>query len=317
MRFRKRLIAAGLLAAALVPAASTPAAAAPTLSNTLCGWLPLTAGATGRNVTSAQFLLAAAGELPATAQPTGSYDAATVRAVKFLQFHHQIKIDGVLGPSTWDALAVTVGKTSDGPAVKAVQVELGLAVTGTYDSATEQAIKTFQADPAIDLPADGVVEGRTWRELVERGTDSVCSWPIRKEGASDASVSAAQFLLTAAGASIPAAGDGKFGPETTAALKTFQAAHGLPADGTLNAHTWDALLVTVRSNDTGDAVKAVQEELLNNGYEVFESPGIDAGTGVYDAGTEAVVKRFQTHFDLAVTGVVDAATWRTLAATGT
>ncbi|WP_279581143.1 peptidoglycan-binding domain-containing protein [Fodinicola feengrottensis] len=91
----------------------------------------------------------------------------------------------------------------------------------------------------------------------------------------------------------------------------------MPADGTLNAHTWDALLVTVRSNDTGDAVKAVQEELLNNGYEVFESPGIDAGTGVYDAGTEAVVKRFQTHFDLAVTGVVDAATWRTLAATGT
>jgi hypothetical protein len=36
--------------------------------------------------------------------------------------------------------------------------------------------------------------------------------------------------------------DGDYGPATTSAVQQFQAAHGLPVTGTLDAETWDALL---------------------------------------------------------------------------
>ena len=50
----------------------------------------------------------------------------------------------------------------------------------------------------------------------------------------------AQEHLVAAGARIGV--DGAFGPETKAAVKAFQSAHGLPASGLIDTPTWTALL---------------------------------------------------------------------------
>ena len=57
--------------------------------------------------------------------------------------------------------------------------------------------------------------------------------------ASNASVKAAQEALIRNGASLKA--DGKMGPKTAAAVKSFQKSHGLKATGKLDAKTKSAL----------------------------------------------------------------------------
>lgn len=64
---------------------------------------------------------------------------------------------------------------------------------------------------------------------------------IRK-GSKGAEVKQAQELLMAAGYALPKYGaDGDFGSETVTAVKDFQRAHGLEADGIIGTQTWAAL----------------------------------------------------------------------------
>lgn len=60
--------------------------------------------------------------------------------------------------------------------------------------------------------------------------------PVLAEGAKGASVEAAQKLL--GGLAV----DGDFGPLTADRVRTFQAEHGLAADGIIGLHTWGGLL---------------------------------------------------------------------------
>ncbi|MEU1286978.1 peptidoglycan-binding domain-containing protein [Kitasatospora sp. NPDC005856] len=61
-----------------------------------------------------------------------------------------------------------------------------------------------------------------------------------REGMRGDAVSALQRRLDAHGHRV--AVDGVFGPETTAAVKAFQRAHGLKADGIVGPATWTGLL---------------------------------------------------------------------------
>jgi hypothetical protein len=69
----------------------------------------------------------------------------------------------------------------------------------------------------------------------------------------------AQQHLVGAGARIPI--DGDYGASTVAAVKAFQAAHGLPVSGQLNGRTWDVLLrykpKAVRWKEKGNVLYAV------------------------------------------------------------
>ncbi|MGW3951669.1 peptidoglycan-binding protein [Streptomyces sp. NPDC004752] len=93
---------------------------------------------------------------------------------------------------------------------------------------TEAKVKAFQS--ANGLTADGVVGPATWAKLVT----------TVQRGSSGDAVRALQKQLTTQGNSLSI--DGSFGPATEAAVKSFQQAKGLTADGSVGLSTWAALL---------------------------------------------------------------------------
>lgn len=68
--------------------------------------------------------------------------------------------------------------------------------------------------------------------------------PVIQEGDAGGAVLSLQTLLVHKWAIScgPSGADGEFGPDTAAAVKIFQAAHGLDADGVCGDNTWKSLL---------------------------------------------------------------------------
>lgn len=83
--------------------------------------------------------------------------------------------------------------------------------------------------PALATPAE-----HDWTSEV------IMNLPTLKQGANGQHVRNLQGLLVANGQSVVA--DGDFGPKTAAAVKRFQKAAGLSADGIVGPKTWRALL---------------------------------------------------------------------------
>ncbi|WP_255951045.1 peptidoglycan recognition protein family protein [Streptomyces odontomachi] len=135
------------------------------------------------------------------------------------------------GGRVWPSL----GQGTDGENVRALQYLLtqtgrSLGVDGDFGPATASAVEDFQK--AAGLTVDGVAGATTWELLV----------PPRRNGSSGAAVTAAQRLLNLHGSSLTA--DGVFGSLTASAVKAFQTAGGLPADGVVASNTWSRLLAT-------------------------------------------------------------------------
>ena len=113
---------------------------------------------------------------------------------------------------------------------------------GSFGPRTGVAVKAFQQSRG--LPADGVVGPKTWSALDKVGASSGGSGPVLREGAKGEPVRALQNRLNTLGYKVGTA-DGSFGPKTDAAVKAFQKAHGLPADGVVGPKTWDKLGIKV------------------------------------------------------------------------
>ncbi|ATB29681.1 peptidoglycan-binding protein [Melittangium boletus] len=143
-------------------------------------------------------------------------------------------------------------------------------------------------------------------------TTAAASNPVLREGAKGASVTALQNKLKAAGFN-PGAVDGAFGPKTAAAVKAFQKARGLEADGIVGPKTWSALNSvgassggsgpTLKKGATGEAVRALQNRLNALGHNV------GAADGAFGPKTEAAVKSFQRAHGLTADGIVGPKTW--------
>lgn len=107
------------------------------------------------------------------------------------------------------------------------------AVDGQFGSGTAAAVKAFQS--SVGLSADGIVGSRTWTALLSvGGTGTVTS------GSTGEGVKRVQRALTARLGRVVGV-DGSFGPTTTQAVKDYQSAVGLTADGVVGAKTWQAL----------------------------------------------------------------------------
>ena len=94
--------------------------------------------------------------------------------------------------------------------------------------------------------------------------------------------------------------DGKFGPGTETALKSWQREHGLSTDGIAGPDTFVAMglweLILLKSGTKGDAVKKLQERL-----------GLTAD-GRFGANTEKAVRDYQTRNGLTADGIAGPAT---------
>ena len=226
---------------------------------------------------------------------------------------------------------------------------------GVFGAATEASVKAFQKH--FNLTADGVVGRSTWykisyiyvsvkklAELTSEGEKPTGSQdtitgsgypgtPLRR-GDTGASVEQVQFWLQQLAEFDPdlkdLAVDGIFGAGTEAAVKAFQTANGLTADGVVGRMTWDAiwdqyqsLESDINSSDNGypgsplrlgsrgDAVRKVQFwlRIAATNYSSIPSPAVD---GIFGSATEAAVKAFQREFGLTAGGVVGPATWQKL-----
>ncbi len=136
----------------------------------------------------------------------------------------------------------------------------------------------------------------------ERYVSEAPAWPVVKKGDNSLNTKAIQYFLKYRGYSV--AIDGVFGTDTESAVKSFQSANGLTADGIVGQATWSKLIVTVQYGNNNLAVKCLQDLLKNKfGYSLT----ID---GVFGSGTLNAVKSFQSSRGLTADGIVGPTTWQ-------
>ena len=117
-----------------------------------------------------------------------------------------------------------------------------VTVDGRCGAATAKAVQESQL--RNNLKADGKVGPLTWNALHTKfaaandGTERYPGIAI-KSGQTGAAVQSAQRQLNRKGAALNA--DGRFGSKTTSAVRSFQKANSLPADGVIGPDTWSAL----------------------------------------------------------------------------
>jgi Putative peptidoglycan binding domain len=129
------------------------------------------------------------------------------------------------------------------------------------------------------------------------------NWPLEQAGSTGENVGSVQYLLNDHGSAL--AVDGDFGPQTSAAVRAFQASSGLAADGIVGSQTWPALIVQLSSGSSGDAVRAVQSQ-------IHSRSGWLAIDGILGAETESAIRFFQEDIGLSVDGIVGPLTWNAL-----
>jgi peptidoglycan hydrolase-like protein with peptidoglycan-binding domain len=132
--------------------------------------------------------------------------------------------------------------------------------------------------------------------------------PNLQKGSTDPAVRDLQEALKALGYD-PGPVDGVFGAMTEAAVKAFQQAKGITADGIVGKITWinideaDQSEPVLKIGSTGLPVRRAQKRMSLVGYDVG---GVD---GRYGTRTEVAVKNLQQQRGLAVDGVVGPETW--------
>lgn len=141
---------------------------------------------------------------------------------------------------------------SKASSVKTAQSLLGVEKTGVFNSATWTAVKAYQLKH--DLPRTGALDVPTWSSLkpadittdVSKGYGRTAAGTYGLENYAQTTLAehntGKSVLFAQVALGIPVRDrNGYFGPVTTAAVKKFQLACGLPQTGTVTKVEWTAL----------------------------------------------------------------------------
>ncbi|HAA53325.1 MAG TPA: hypothetical protein DCE42_01135 [Myxococcales bacterium] len=179
-------------------------------------------GSRGAAVKDLQRLLNQAGASP-TLTTDGQFGPGTERALKSFQSKQGLSADGKFGRQTLAALQ------------KALE---GASTNNTTNPTTNSGFGTSTSRPGSSSRL-----GNNLRRAVDGGQ-------ILRNGSSGAAVKDLQMMLNRAGASPALTADGKFGPGTERALKSFQSKHGLSVDGKFGRQTFATLEQVLSGNTT-------------------------------------------------------------------
>lgn len=253
---------------------------------------PLAVGSSGRRVKEMQYYLyilsAYYSAIPRIAFD-GVFGPATQAAVRAFQGLFKLTVDGIVGRATWDALyaqftklrnvdglvfafraflypgtPVQAGSSADD--VRIVQWMLMYigrfmdtvlpvaAVTGIYDEALADAVKSFQRE--FELNITGVVDEETWNAMsitylsLAAGTGEATEngeYPgsVLVLGSTGAPVRQLQQYINAIAAQHSTPGflaeSGIFDAAMLRAIESFQRDLNLPVTGAVDMATWDAI----------------------------------------------------------------------------
>ena len=242
-------------------------------------------GSKGTTVKQLQQNLIGLGYLDGTAD--GSYGSKTRRAVEAFQADFGLKADGTAGEATQTAIY---------NAVVRLQVELKNAgyapgtADGHFGSKTRAALEKFQRDEELEVT--GEMNKATWSAM-DRSSMGIRGGAAARTAEQ---IKRMQQALIGLGYLSDKA-DGVYGSKTREAVRQYQKAYGLTADGSAGSKTMTSLKNTVT---------ALQSDLARKGYY---SGKIDSSFG---SGTQAAVKAYQKKNGLNQTGIAGASTMKKL-----
>ena len=212
----------------------------------------------------------------------------------------------------------TLKQGSKGNDVKTLQSNLNYlgynvgTADGVFGAKTKNAVIAYQR--AHGLEVDGIAGPATQNSIassvaLKKAAEVTKNLGVLQQGSKGEAVAKLQRNLVALGYN-PKGTDGIFGADTKAAVMLFQEVCGLTADGVVGKNTNDAINRALSNKNAGALSRGLISSEVTSLQNNLKKLGYYSGSadGIFGAGTESAVKRFQRAYGLVQDGVAGSGT---------